>query len=361
MVNNNSGTSSKSMPVCFKVADSCEDIDPPDEIIKFYHNKIGIKININAIESIDVASNPPSFKCKFTLFQVFRTNLVLPPGSDKESYENDGISRPALVFGNKVHLEKSRETTVKNYKGYLVLIITEYTGVFAISTNSAVFDFPFDTYDCCITIFNSSFVKLKDNLQAKDIMYANYIVNGNNINYGAIYDFDSVHDEWSLFLPKLRTFSKGAPALQFCFRIKRKFEVHISNGFIIIFIITGMNFSAFGIDVLDVSSRLSFAATVALTLVALKFALESDMPKSSKPNWIQKFNLLCILYTLSLMILFSVENKLGTDDDVAFISSITLFLLVTLLFSYFASRRIHKSSEFGDQLEWKINDSLRWK
>lgn len=349
-----------SMPVCFRLADSCKDIDPPEEVVKFYYNKIGLKINIGAIESIDIASNPPSFRCKFTLFQTFRSNLVLPPGSDKESNETDGISRPGLVFGNKVDLEKIRETYNIYYKGFLVGIITEYIGVFAISSNSAVFDFPFDTYDCCMTLYYSSFVKLKDNLQIKDLVFANYNNSDNSVDYGRIDDFDAVHDQWSIFQPKIRNFNRGRPAFQFCFRIKRKFEVHISNGFAIIFIITGMNFAGFGIDVIDVASRLSFASTIALTLVALKFALESDMPKSSKANWIQKYNLLCILYTLSLMILFAVENKLDTDDSAAFIASICLFLVVTLLFCYVASRRIHNSSVFGDELEWKIKDTLSW-
>ena len=28
-----------SMPVCFRFADSCKDIDPPEEVVKFYYNQ----------------------------------------------------------------------------------------------------------------------------------------------------------------------------------------------------------------------------------------------------------------------------------------------------------------------------------
>jgi hypothetical protein len=242
-------------------------------------------------------------------------------------------------------VEKTRERSFMHYTGtgttdgdpvtgttdHLVYIYTEYVGTFFVGTCSTVSDFPFDAYDCCIHIISSNFVKpSRPFIASDDIKFASYIGNRKReVNQGDIWAFDLVHDEWSIFKMTMKTEPMGPeknPSVLFCFRIERNIEVHFTNGFLIIFIITLMNFTAFGIDPSEVYSRLSFAATIALTLVALKFNVETDMPKSSRSNWIQKYNQFCILFTLALMILFAYEVQRDKEDWRFLQITITLFI-----------------------------------
>ena len=117
-----------------------------------------------------------------------------------------------------------------------------------------------------------------------------------------------------------------------------------------------MNFAAFGIDSIDISDRLSFTSTIALTLVALKFALENtSMPTCSQSNWIQKYNILCILLTLALMVLFAVGNG---DQMIAVIVSSIVFFMCNLFFFFVAYHRHTRKFNSEKPLTGKIPESL---
>jgi hypothetical protein len=79
-----------------------------------------------------------------------------------------------------------------------------------------------------------------------------------------------VADEWAVFDPELTAFNEwDTPQVQFSFQLRRKFEAHGWNGFLLIFIVGIMNFTAFGLDAGNTSERLALGVTTALTLISL--------------------------------------------------------------------------------------------
>jgi len=97
-----------------------------------------------------------------------------------------------------------------------------------------------------------------------------------------------------------------------------------------------MNFTAWG---LDSAERLAFEATIALTLVSLKFALHSS-PLSSMPNWQDVFLNLSVLFTLFVMAATSLFAKSSED----FFLDISL-LMVCILVWFFACVYIYIPSK----------------
>jgi len=325
-----------------------EFIDPTDSIREFYQKKIGIKVQISSLDAIDIKASPPYFSCKFSIHTFFRSDLVEAPGNFPEKYTIYGVAHPSLVFGNQINIELRRDKIVKHYNGYLIHVISEYDGTFRLATSQRVSEYPFDSYDCCISVFHSSFVRL-NGMKHGETKFAN-AASGK-----IIYNIDPVNDEWTVFKPRFNAWitAVGVPAYQYTFTIKRNFS---DNTFTLIFIITLMNFVVFSIDQTDIAARQSFLATVALTLIAVKFSLENDLPKSSRPNYIQNYNLACVLYTVFLMFTFALEKLFGiTTVDLAI--AVTGFILYNSAFIYIIRDKISKINS-NEVVSWKPSDDV---
>ncbi len=325
-----------------------ESVDPPDSIREFYQKRIGVRVLISALDAIDIKASPPLFACKFLVHTFFRHDLVEAPGNDPEKYAVDGIARPALVFGNQISIELRREKIIKEYNGYLIHMISEYNGSFRMATSQRVAEYPLDSYDCCISVFHSAFAKL-NSIKHSETKFAN-AASGK-----IIYNIDSVNDEWTIYKPRFNAWVTvvGVPAYQYTFTIKRNFN---DNTFTLIFIITMMNFVVFSIEKSDIAARQSFLATVALTLIAVKFSLENDLPKSSRPNYIQNYNLVSVLYTVFLMFTFAIEKVFGTTAmDLAV--AVTGFILYNSIFVYTVKDKISKINT-NDVVAWKPSDDV---
>jgi len=139
---------------------------------------------------------------------------------------------------------------------------------------------------------------------------------------GWIRNFECVAGDWELFPAQFVTYIEQTDSkarFQLGFRVMRKGEYLIQNGFVMIYIIFSIIFTSFGIILGDpvtgsmdamsvsdaVSSRLSIIVTVTLTLIALKFALSDKMP-ASICNWLDLYLNISVLCCLIMMAIFSL-------------------------------------------------------
>lgn len=280
-----------------------------DEVLK--SGSIMIHTVILNVEGVFLNEKPPSFRCKFKVTKVFWNGLVKAPGVESKG---DGINRPGIVITNALDdLTELYENAHLSDDGEVACIETEYRGSFKVASLNMVANFPFDRYDCC-----ASFLLMGTNVYSEAIQdrrEVQFVFEGAGGGVkGArnppriparIFDVSSVADEWAVFDPELTAFNEwDTPQVQFSFQLRRKFEAHGWNGFLLIFVVGIMNFTAFGLDAGNTSERLALGVTTALTLISLKFALNSA-PHSSQPNWQDVFLNLTVLFTLACMASFS--------------------------------------------------------
>lgn len=108
---------------------------------------------------------------------------------------------------------------------------------------------------------------------------------------------------------------------QFSFKIRRHAHSHLSNGFLLVTIITLLNFTAFGVDP-DDSQRLGITVTVALTLVSLRRQVvgteAGSMPTTRKSsNWLDLYLQVGVGWTLVISCVISLYRPhrfLGAHD-----------------------------------------------
>ena len=184
-------------------------------------------------------------------------------------------------------------------------------GRFRIAAGAAPASFPFDVYECCITL-------MLDRVggASEETRYSLLRLGGgwrdSPATLHAVRDASPVGEEWSvhdpLFCSAVDEVSGYKPIVELSFVAARRPMIHLANGFGLTVIITLMNLCAFGIGPLDVADRVQIPATVSLAIVALKLALQSQQPPSGRPNWLETFVNGAIAFTLVIMAAFSAPR-----------------------------------------------------
>ena len=98
------------------------------------------------------------------------------------------------------------------------------------------------------------------------------------------------------------------------FRIQRKVDGFLWNGFFIILILALMCFSIFSLEFSEMASRLNVLTTILLTMVALKTVLQANAPVTPRANYLDVYLNSGIFLNVSLTLAVCLGTSLGVSD-----------------------------------------------
>eukprot|EP00597_Dinobryon_sp_UTEXLB2267_P003258 CAMPEP_0170080210 /NCGR_PEP_ID=MMETSP0019_2-20121128/16410_1 /TAXON_ID=98059 /ORGANISM="Dinobryon sp., Strain UTEXLB2267" /LENGTH=212 /DNA_ID=CAMNT_0010294077 /DNA_START=346 /DNA_END=984 /DNA_ORIENTATION=- len=168
-------------------------------------------------------------------------------------------------------------------------------------------------------------------------------------------NIEPVSDEWNLFDASSTQFRSSAKRVfyQFGFKIQRKVENFLFNGFIVVFILALICFAVFALEFDDVASRLNILCTLLITMVALKTVLQTNMPITPKANYVDIYVNGAIFLNVGLIFLISFSHFV--EDEVTYdrwVLSVTVaaWLLFSFGFLLQLKRKVDEHHRLNEKL-----------
>lgn len=232
-------------------------------------------------------------------------------------YPNDDYS---LIVPACLANSLSTETLYADSKneGGVFNVNALFKGTFRIWTGSRAQEFPFDAYECSIQVLLD---RVPGHTSSNTRIYFTRLGGGWRDAPKTLHglrDGSAIEEQWTIHAPLfclgVDPVSNWKSVVEYSFLAVRRSEAEVVNGFGVTFMLVMLNFTAFGVLADDVSTRLTMAVTVALSLVALKFA-QTGAPKAARANWFDQFVNSSILFTLATAVVFSVLGRVDASEN----------------------------------------------
>jgi len=347
---------------------------------------VGIYIRVNEISSINIREQ--TARLDFMLIYLAR---------DTQFTEEEDPYALKIVFQNRVGSMESlaepfNKELIDEHGNKWYFNQQSLIGDFRVSTSRHMNDFPFDSHDVIITALlsgtnanlrpNSYFIKCTGIPGTTSAWMTN--IADLEKDEGWVRNIEVVNNDWDVypghFVRVPRNERRVEGCFQLGFRVRRKAAYYIQNGFFMVFVLFSINFTSFGILLVEpgevdldaltvsssVSSRNSIIVTVTLTIVALKFALSEKMPGTS-PNWLDAYLNFAVLCCLVMMAIFasytSNELLMAKNDNIVFAVTFTAWYLFCACFFITVARKAsannaHITQKFGRPLAKDVAENL---
>ena len=287
--------------------------------------KVQTKIWVIDIDSIDSAEQ--TFNANIFIGLTWKDPSLTHSGSGPVKYPLDKIWNPALQIINEARLVRKTlpETAIVQPDG-TVEYRQRYVGIF--SQPLKLYDFPFDQQKFRLSLIAPTytpeklqFVPNKKWLD-KGIPYATGITKELSLPDWKIIDLKAEDS------PYFITADYGNAGYALVFTAKRLVKYYLMKVILPLIFIVMMSWVVFWIDPEDSSTKIGAAITSMLTLIAYRFAIDTQVPKVSYTTRMDEFifmSTLIVFISLAHVILTSTLvkcNKVSTAGKVDKISRI---------------------------------------
>jgi hypothetical protein len=214
-------------------------------------------------------------------------------------------------------------------------IFQQCKACFRMSISENISDFPIDTHNLMLSML------ILPSIPNYSKYYFGSITTSFMSNFPFVRNVEPVADEWTIYEAEQIQFQTSINRVffQMGFVIQRKLDFYFWNSFVLTFILVGMCFTLFAMQI-DVANRLTLILTAVLTIVALKLSFASVIPKSPKTNYMDAYINGCITYLLMFMIVIAAidndqtpaEYKTSISDNWLAFAVLMIWLVYNMLF-----------------------------